>query len=152
MQKATATYKWCFLFNENFNQLINVFRNCGIEDSAKGNLRRILFSWNAEEEKDSYKKYRSFPMLYLHFSEKRFDINACPFFAVLGFNSVTRRQKRWSKNMNFLPHIREPLFHCVQGCRFICVRGSYDRRVTFPEDAIQDLIKRVRLSKFYPYM
>ena len=54
--KAVVTsYERCFLFNEGFNQLINVFRNCGIEDSAKGNLRRILlFSWHAKEKERIY--------------------------------------------------------------------------------------------------
>ena len=77
-------------------------------------------------------------MPYLHFPKKCFDINACPFFGVLGFNAITRRQKR-SKNINFLLHVREPPFHCVQGLgrSFVGVRGSYDRRITFPEEAAQ---------------
>ena len=134
MCKADVTYKWSFLFNEGFNQLVNIFRNWGIKDRAKGNLRRNLFRWHAKERKESYKEYRSFSMLCLHFPEKRFDINACPFFGVLSFNAITRRQKR-PKNMNFLLHVGEPLFHCVQGCRFVGVRGSYDCRVTFSEEA-----------------
>ena len=39
-----VTYKRCFLFNEGFNQLIDIFRNWGIEERAKGNLRR-KFTW-----------------------------------------------------------------------------------------------------------
>ena len=38
----TVTYKRYFLFNEGFNQLIDIFRNWGIEDGAKGNLRFFL--------------------------------------------------------------------------------------------------------------
>ena len=79
-------------------------------------------------------------MLYLHFPEKSFDINACPFFAVLGFNAVTRRQKR-SKNIDFLLHVGKPLFHCVQGHRIVSVRRIYDCRITFPEAAIWRLNK-----------
>ena len=134
--KATVTYKWRFLFNEGLNQLINVFRNWGIENRAKGNLKRLLSSWHAKEKEKSYKENRSLSMLYLHFPEKSFDISACPFFSVLGFNAVTRRQKR-SKNMNFFVHVGEPQLHCVQGSRFIGVRGNYDCRVAFPEEAIQ---------------
>ena len=39
-EKVTVTNKRCFLFNEDFDQLIDVFRNRGPEDSAKGNLRK----------------------------------------------------------------------------------------------------------------
>ena len=73
-------------------------------------------------------------MLCQHFSEKRLDINACPFFTILCFGTVTRGQKR-SKNMYFLLHVGEPLFHCVQGHRFVGVRGGYNCRVTFLEGA-----------------
>jgi hypothetical protein len=73
-------------------------------------------------------------MLYLHFSEKRLDVNVYPFFIVLRFGAITRGQKR-SKNMHFLLHVGEPLFHCVQGRRFVGVRGSYDCRVAFLERA-----------------
>ena len=41
--KAAVTYKWCVLFNEGFNQLINVFRNGWIEGSSKGNLRIFFY-------------------------------------------------------------------------------------------------------------
>ena len=33
--------------------------------------------------------------------------------------------------MNFLLHVGEPLFHCIQGRRFVGVRGSHDCRITF---------------------
>ena len=74
-------------------------------------------------------------MLYLHFSEKSLDIDTCSFFIVLYFGAVTRGKKR-SKNMHFLLHVVvEPLFQCVQGQRFVRVRGSHDYRVTFLEGA-----------------
>ena len=49
----------------------------------------------------------------LAFPKKHLDMNACPFFAVLWFNAITRRQKR-SKNFNFLLHVGKPLFHWVR--------------------------------------
>ena len=61
-------------------------------------------------------------MLYLHFSEKRLEINTCPFFTVLRVGAVTRGQKR-SKNIHFLLNVGEPLFHFVQGQRFVVVSG-----------------------------
>ena len=39
--------------------------------------------------------------------------------------------------MNVLPYVGEPLFHCVQGHGFVGVRGSYDYRVTFLEEAVE---------------
>ena len=80
-------------------------------------------------------------MLYQHFLEKHLDIIACPFFTVLRFGTVAKGQKR-PKNMHFLLHVGEPLFHCVQGHRghgFVVIRGSQDCRVTFlgaPDDEI----------------
>jgi len=73
-------------------------------------------------------------MLYKHISEKRLNIDICPFFVVLCFGTVTRGQKG-SKNMHFLLRVGEPLFYCVQGQRFVGVRGSNNCRVTFPEGA-----------------
>ena len=74
-------------------------------------------------------------MLYYHFSEERLNIDACPFSTVLCFGAITRRQKR-SKNMNFLMNVvGEPLFQCVQGQRFVGVRGSNKCRITFMEGA-----------------
>ena len=43
--------------------------------------------------------------------------------------------------MNFLLHIREPAFHCVQGRRFLGVRGGYNCRVTFPDRRCTELNK-----------
>ena len=71
-----ATYKWCFLFNEGFNQLINVFRNWGIEVSAEGNLKRDSFNWVAEEKK---KTLQRIPIV---------------FHAVLAFPRETSRYQR----------------------------------------------------------
>jgi hypothetical protein len=49
--------------------------------------------------------------------KKHLDVNACPFFAFLSFNAITRRKKR-SKNIKFLLHVRKPPFHCVEGHDF----------------------------------
>ena len=49
--------------------------------------------------------------------------------------------------MNFLLHIGEPLFHCIQEHRFVDVRGSYDYRVTFSERAIEVLNKILMIGK-----
>ena len=53
--------------------------------------------------------------------------------------------------MHFLLHIGEPLFHCVQGRRFVGVRGSHDCRVTFLEkaDEISNKILTTEEKKFF---
>ena len=85
----------------------------------------------------SYKEYRSLSMLYQHFLEERLDINTWSSFDCLCFSTVTGREK-WSKNMKSLIHIGEPLFHCVQGNGFVCIRVVYDCCITLPERAIRN--------------
>jgi hypothetical protein len=106
----------------------------------KENYVREFELQSQKETKGSYKKYRSFSMLYKHFPEKWLDFNACPFFTVLRVGAVTRGEKR-SKNMHFLLHVGEPLFHYVQRQRFVGVRGSHDRRVRFLKEADEIWIK-----------
>ena len=79
-------------------------------------------------------------MLYYHFSKKRLDINACPFFTVLRFGAVTSGKKR-SKNMHVLLHVEKPLLYYVQGHRFVGVRSSQYCRVTFLGGADEISIK-----------
>ena len=37
--KAVVTYKWCILFNEDFDKLVKVFPNRSPVESSKGNLK-----------------------------------------------------------------------------------------------------------------
>ena len=111
------------------------------EPAANGQSQRkpeeiYVVPTELERKEKSYKEYRLLSMLYKHFSEKRLEVDVCPFFILLRFDAVTRGQKR-SKNMHFLPHVGEPLFHCVQGRRFVGVRGSYDCRVAFLKGAFE---------------
>ena len=47
--------------------------------------------------------------------------------------SAFRCRNQGSKNVHFLLHVGEPLFHCVQGQKLVGVRGSYNCRVAFLE-------------------
>ena len=124
--KATVTYKWCFLFNEGINQLINVFRNWRIEStsSSKGGLKKKLIGLQ--------KKGKNLT------SNTRLDINACPFFTVLVFNAINQVSEEVQEHkFQFRPRTRNR-----RSKRYLWL----SHHIQFPEEAIRKWIKELTTS------